>query len=156
RTRSATAAADCTGSRMSKRIAAALAIMLCGVASAARAADGSPMADAVQRRDGAAVLQLVRSGTNVNAPQADGATALHWAAHWGDADTATRLIAAGANVNVVNELGVSPLHLACASGNVSVVALLLKNGAHTDVHSQGGETPLMVAARTGNVDIVRL
>jgi uncharacterized protein len=113
------------------------------------------MADAAERRDGAAVQRLLRSRADVNAPQADGATALHWAAHWGDAETATRLIAAGANADVVNDLGVSPLHLACATGNVAVVTLLLKNGARTEVRPQGGETPLMVAARTGRLDIVR-
>jgi ankyrin repeat protein len=133
----------------------ALVIALCATASAARAADGAAMADAVQRRDGAAVQRLLRDRIDVNAAQADGATALHWAAHWGDAETAARLIAAGAKAGVVNEHGVSPLHLACASGNVAVVTLLLKNGAPTEVHQQSGETPLIVAARTGRIGIVR-
>jgi len=133
-----------------------LLVVVCGTAwVAAAAADGSAVADAVERRDEAALGELLRRHADVNARQADGATALHWAAHWGDAETTRRLIAVGANVNAANDLGVRPLHLACLTANAAVVTMLLKNGANTEVRPVSGETPLMIAARTGNLEVVK-
>ena len=41
----------------------------------------------------------------------DGTTALLWAAHWNDLDTADLLIRAGADVNAANDLRMTPLSL---------------------------------------------
>src|SRR4051794_9356664 len=81
------------------------AVAAIGVATG-RAASDPRLADAVERRDHAAVEALLSQRVDVNAAQADGATALHWAAHWNDEETVERLIRAGANVNAVNENGV--------------------------------------------------
>ena len=43
----------------------------------------------------------------MNAPQADGTTALHWAAYHDDLDLANRLVAAGASVKAANRYGVT-------------------------------------------------
>ena len=59
------------------------------------AEDGSPLADAVQRQDHAAVRSLLSGGdaqVDVNAPQADGATAVAWAVHWDDLDKVRMLV----------------------------------------------------------------
>jgi len=133
----------------------AVLLVVCGTACTAAAADSPVMADAAERRDTAALRQLLRRHADVNVAQPDGATALHWAAHWGDAETAGLLIAAGANVSATNDLGVTPLHLACLTANAPVVVMLLKNGANTEAHPVSGETPLMIAARTGNLDVVK-
>jgi uncharacterized protein len=138
---------------VTRALRVALVLVVCSPVFAT-AADGPALADAAERRDGPAVRQLLQRHANVNAPQPDGATALHWAAHWGDAATTGLLIAAGANVNAVNDLGVAPLHLACLTGDTTVVAMLLKNGANTDARPVSGETPLMMAARTGHLDLV--
>ena len=66
---------------------------------------------------------------DVNVSQADGATALMWAAHWDDLRTADLLIRAGANVNAANDLGVTALSLACTNGSAVMVERLLKAGA---------------------------
>ena len=58
----------------------------------------------------------------MNASQADGATALSWAAHRDDLETAQLLIRAGANVKAANDYGVTPLSLACGNGNAAVTA----------------------------------
>src|SRR5437762_14281575 len=58
------------------------------------------LADAVQRRDTRAVLALLQQHADVNAPQSDGATALHWAAYFDDAETTGRLIRACAKVDI--------------------------------------------------------
>ncbi len=111
------------------------------------------LVDAVRNRDRQQVAALLEQRVDVNLPAADGATALHWAVHWEDADTVARLIASGANVNASNDLGVTPLALACANGNAAIVGKLLAGGALPNVLSNG-EPPLMTAARSGDVDIV--
>lgn len=150
--------ADWTGCRMSNAatrvVRLALLLAACVTGYAAPASGNPAVADAAERRDGAALRELLQRHANVNEAQADGATALHWSAHWGDADAVGLLIAAGANVNVANDLGVTPLHLACANANAAVAILLLKNGAKTEAHPASGETPLMIAARTGNLAVI--
>ena len=49
----------------------------------------TPVADAAMRRDAVEVRRLLQGGADVNAAQADGATALHWAAYHGDASLAS-------------------------------------------------------------------
>jgi ankyrin repeat protein len=60
-------------------------------------AAGSDVAAAVMYGDNAALAKLIRERADVNAPQVDGATALHWAAYRGDKEAAALLIRAGAN-----------------------------------------------------------
>ena len=50
----------------------------------------SDVADAAMRGDTAAVRALLAQKADVNAPQADGATALHWAVYRGDTATGRR------------------------------------------------------------------
>ncbi len=97
---------------------------------------------------------LLAGGADVNAPQGDGATALHWAAHQNDLDAATLLIEAGADVNAANALGATPLWLAAVNGSASMVERLLESGADPNVWLKVGETPLMTAARSGDVETV--
>src|SRR6185369_215454 len=66
-------------------LAALLGVSTSGAAPGAAAAEAS-LADAVQRGDIQAVLALLKTHADVNAPQGDGATALHWAAYLDDAD----------------------------------------------------------------------
>src|SRR3954451_9482876 len=84
-----------------------------------------PLADAVENRDAHAVSAVLEKKTDVNAPQADGMTALHWAAHYDDASTVKCLISAGAEAKATNRYGVTPLTLACTNGNTKVVEMLL-------------------------------
>src|SRR6202035_4399976 len=112
------------------------------------------LVDAAKNRDHEAVRSLLKQHVDVNTPQADGATALAWAAHWDDVETADLLISAGANVNAANSYGVTPLSLACTNQNAAMVEKLLKAGADPNGVPTG--TPvLMSAARSGNVDTVK-
>ena len=115
-----------------------------------------PLVEAVRSRDTDAVRALLAEGVDVNAPQPDGATALHWAAYRDDLDTATLLIASGANVTAANELGATPLWLAADNGSAPMIGRLLDAGADPNVALPKGETPVMTASRTGNADAVRL
>jgi len=131
-----------------------LAILL-GFATLSLAAD-TPLVEAAKNRDRAAVRALLAQKADVNAAQGDGATALAWAAHWGDTETAGLLIRAGADVNRANDYGVTPLSLACTKGNAALVRMLLDAGANPSAARKTGETPLMTCARTGNPEAVNL
>jgi ankyrin repeat protein len=131
-----------------------LAVALLGAAAAVDAA--SDVADAAMRGDLAGLRASLAANVDVDAPQADGATALHWAAYRGDLEAVRVLVAAGAAVRVANREGATPLALACSSGNLSVVAALLEAGAEPNERLANGETALMMAARSGAADIVAL
>jgi uncharacterized protein len=108
------------------------------------------LVDAVKQRDAAAVTSLIRARVDVNAPEGDGTTALHWAVQADDIQTAAALIKAGASVTVPNRLGVTPLMLAATNGSATMIDALLKAGANPNEASPEGETVLMTAARAGN------
>lgn len=129
-------------------------LVLLGFALASSAAAAS-LADAAEQRDKAAVGALLQSGAGVNAAQADGTTALHWAAYHDDAEMAALLVQAGADGNALNRYGVPPLVQACVNGNAAIVKLLLEAGADANTTMKGGETVLMLAARSGKVEAVR-
>jgi len=112
--------------------------------------------EAVKNQDQAAVRSLLREGVDVNEAQPDGATALAWAAHRDDLDTADLLLAAKADVNAANEYGATPLSLACSNGNAAMVEKLLKAGADPNVSLLSGETALMTAVHTGSLAVVNL
>jgi ankyrin repeat protein len=116
----------------------------------------TPLVDAVRQGDAAAVRALLKSGSNVNQPEADGATALQWAAHDDKTDLVRLLLDAGASARTANDLGVTALHLAAANGNVAIMRLLLDRRADANAAAASGVTPLMEAARSGSVDGVRL
>jgi ankyrin repeat protein len=111
--------------------------------------------EAARHQDRDAVRTLLKQHVDVNVPEADGATALHWAAHWDDLSTADLLIRAGANVQAANGYGITPLALACTNGNGEMVALLLKAGADPNAARSTGETPLMTASRSGSLEAVK-
>ena len=66
------------------------------LSAVAAGAAGSEVADAVMKRNREAARSLLQRKADVNAPQIDGTTALHWAVRLDDLDTADMLIRAGA------------------------------------------------------------
>jgi ankyrin len=114
------------------------------------------MADAAQKGDRAAVQKLIVQKVDVNAPQVDGATALHWAVYRQDLELADQLIRAGANVKAVNRTGVTPLEMAALYGNAPLIDRLIKAGADAKQKGPNGETMLMFAARSGNPQAIQV
>jgi ankyrin repeat protein len=133
-----------------------LAVILIGVAllPSAWAAD---VADAVMNQDAPAVHALLAKKADVNAAQADGTTALDWAARWNDLETAGLLIRAGADAGTANHDGATPMFLASQNGSAPMIELLLNAGANVNAPVLShGETALMMASRSGNVDAVKM
>ncbi len=112
--------------------------------------------DAVEKGNSEAARSLLQEPIDVNATQADGATALHWAAHWNDLEIADLLIRAGANANAANDYGVTPLSLACTNASAAMTEKLLNAGANPNATLPTGETALMTWAWTGNAVAVKL
>ena len=132
------------------------AVILTAAAALAQAPMEPDLTTAVRAGDVARVRALIAAGTDVNVPQGDGATALHWAAHRNDPETAVLLIGAGADVDAANALGSTPLWLAATNGSAPIIARLLEAGANPNVTLRLGETPLMAAARGGSLPVVEL
>lgn len=112
------------------------------------------LVDALQKQNVATARALLKGRVDVNAAQGDGATALHWAAHWDDGELVELLIRAGANVNAANDYGVTALALACTNRSVAMVDTLLAARATPNAARISGVTPLMECARTGAVAAV--
>jgi uncharacterized protein len=108
------------------------------------------VADFAMIGDTAAIRALLAQRADINAPQADGATALHWAVYRNDFVLAKLLIEAGANVRAANRDGATPLSLAATAGNAEMIATLLGAGATPNEKLPFGQTALMLAARNGN------
>jgi uncharacterized protein len=113
-----------------------------------------PIIDAAKRGDREAVLALIQKKVDVNAAEADGSTALHWASYRDDVESADALIRAGARVNAANDLGATPLWAAAQNGSEAMVRRLLAAGADPNLALLAGETPLMVASRAGKPAVV--
>lgn len=109
------------------------------------------LSDAVKAGEWGVVSALLRGGADPNAASADGTSALQWAVHADDLDTARLLVEAGAGVNVTNRNGARPLSLACVNANPEMVSLLLAAGADPSLPSSG-EPPLLTCARSGRLE----
>ena len=135
--------------------ALALTLVLAGGVPQATAADGRTLAQAADAGDLQRVRVLLKEkAANVNTKEADGSTALHFAANRGDFAIVDALLTAGADVKAANRYGVTPLSLACIGGNATVVERLLKAGADPNTRTAGGATGLMTAARTGVAEVL--
>src|SRR5262245_14376121 len=131
-----------------------LSVLLSEVA--ARAADStSPkdtrLVEAAKAGNSDAAVTLLQKKVDVNVPEADGTTALHWAVRNNDLTLVDRLLRAGAKPAVANRFGVTAIYLACENGSAEAVARLLKAGVNANTTGEFGETALMTCARTGNV-----
>jgi ankyrin len=125
--------------------------------AASAAAANSPVADAAMKRDAVALRALLQKKADVNAPQVDGTTALHWAARVDDVEMADLLIGAGARVSAVTRQGVTPMQLAAMNGSAPMLRRLLAAGADPNAPlTSYGDTALMMAARTGKTEALRV
>jgi len=120
------------------------------------AQDEANVVDLVRSGDRKAALELIRQGANVNTPQADGGTALHWAVHNVDEELVSLLLSREANANASNIYGASPLSEAVQLGNANLVRMLLEAGADAEAANADNQTALMLAASIGAVEVAQL
>ena len=97
-----------------------------------------------------AVRALLKDGADVNTTQADGMTALHWAAQKGDVELANVLLYASANLKATTRIGgYTPLLIASKNGDAAMIETLTAAGADANAATMNGTTPLMLAASAG-------
>ena len=133
-----------------------MVFMLCTFRIAAAAQINLTLVEVSKQQDWDSVLSLLKDGKlDINAAEADGATALAWAAYWDQDEIVKLLLGAGADPDAANDYGVTPLILACENRSIAVVDTLLGTGkADPDKALWNGQTPLMIAARTGFIEAV--
>ncbi len=132
-------------------------ILVVANAMALCAARDSRVADAAMNGDREAVRTLVAAKADVQAPQGDGMTALHWAVYRDDLKLTQLLLDAGADVKAATRNGaVTPLFLACENGSANVISALLAAGADANSTNANGTTALMIAAASGSVDAAKV
>ena len=91
------------------------------------------------------VRRLLSHGVNVNGVNANGGTALMYAAVGGHEPVVALLLSHGADVNAQGSTGWGALMLASAKGHVQVVQCLLDAGADVNLRDVYRWTPLMRA-----------
>ena len=138
---------------------ACLVVALCDAALAGAATE-LDLVEAAKSQNWQAVRTLLDldnedEGIDPTTAQADGVTALHWAAFWNNLDTLKLLIDRGANVNAENDYGATPLWCGCANRHPEVVARLLAAGANPNLGLRAGESVLMRCVHTGEPSAVR-
>src|SRR5215510_10347537 len=134
------------------------ATLITGATALMTAAPGdSRISEAAMQGDKITVRTLVQQKVDVNVPQGDGTTALHWAAYRDDVEMAQLLIKAGADVKAATRVGsMTPLFMAAKNGSAAMIQLLITAGADVNSASTStGTTPLMLAAAAGKADAVK-
>jgi len=94
------------------------------------------------------VESFVKKGSDINAKNEAGFTALHYAAHYNqNIDVLRYLVSIGAHVNAKTNLGRTPLHQAAMSDDVDTAVLnyLIAQGADVNAKCNAGQTPLDAA-----------
>ncbi|VEL33062.1 unnamed protein product [Protopolystoma xenopodis] len=93
---------------------------------------------------------------DLNATDALGRTALHWAAVTDQPEVVRHLLAAGASLDSQTQRDETSLALAAREGALSVCGLLLAGGANPDLADHLDRTPRQLAEISGHEAVVRL
>ena len=135
------------------------AAMLLAAPAAAQFSDSYKFLEAVRKKDGTVVTELLEKGSPslINTrDQTSGQTGLHIATQRRDLVWMQYMISRGANVNIRDGKGQTPLVIATNFGFVEGVELLVSAGAKVDESSTTGETPLITAVHNRNIGLMRL
>jgi ankyrin repeat protein len=110
--------------------------------------------NAIKRGDVQMVLDLLHRGTDVNARDRYGQTALMLAAHAGHREIVETLLARRADLNITAKFGLSALMLAVVARHAEVARVLAKAGADLSLLGTGapgfaGKTAYDLAVERG-------
>ena len=122
--------------------------------TAAEADDTDNFLAAARSGDVAQVQSLLAGGSDVNARDDSGNTALHYTAAFGYTEMAQILVDAGADVDAPGRIANTPLHLASQEGHSDIAAILIDRGADLNAENEFGGTALAFASGWGHRDIV--
>jgi len=101
----------------------------------------------------ARVAALLQKGVDANAANANGQTALMWAAAFGRTDVLRLLLAHGAMVDARDKVHSRTAMLyAAQNGQAAAIELLLAKGAQANARDRDGSTALIYAARRGGIE----
>lgn len=99
---------------------------------------------------------LLNLGANVNLQDAEGDTALHYAAFGNQSAAAVALLKGGADGNKLNKNKCSPLHVAVNKGYTDVVKTLLNFSCDVNAQDSYGDTVLHDAIAKDFIEIVEV
>ena len=110
---------------------------------------GVELLTAIMKGHSKAIKALLRPGADVNAIAANGWSALHYAASYGQTELVIGLLREGADIKALTDEGKTPLHVAVGNkkNNKDVVRVLLTAGADTEAVAKNGDTPLKLAKK---------
>lgn len=137
----------------------AVTLGLAAPALAQLGTDSHKFLEAVEKRDGATVTDLVSvpGSIVINATGGQyGDGALHMVVRRRDYTWLSFLLGKGADANIRNDEGNTPLALSAQLGWLEGARLLLGVGAKVDAANGRGETPLILAVHRRNLPMVRL
>jgi ankyrin repeat protein len=140
---------------MTRRGFLSAGLVLTAVTAAAQ--DGTPLLDAVARRDEVLVRRLVAGGADLESRDAQGRTALLLATRSNHVSIAIALVEAGADVNARDLIDDTPFLYAGAEGRNDILRAILDTGRANlaDTNRYGG-TALIPAAHHGHPETVRI
>lgn len=99
---------------------------------------------------------LIANGSEVNAKDEEGETAMMHAVRKGHKETFEMLIAKGADVNLKNNKEFTAMMLAAAAGHKDFVETLIAKGGDVNAEGAEGVTALMVAKLNKHEDIAKM
>jgi len=105
--------------------------------------------------DSVTVRELLAQGSDIEARDANGRSALLLATHQDAVEVARILIDAGANVNAMDNITDSPFLYAGAEGRLEILRMTLLRGADLASVNRYGGTALIPAAHHGHIETVR-
>lgn len=144
---------------MRKIFAVCLCFFLASVAypmlASGQSVNETKLHSAAANDDIAAIQSLLAKGTDVDAKDGKGRTALLIATHENRIGAAKALIDAGADVNAKDLINDSPYLYAGARGHLEILKMTLAHGADLKSTNRYGGTALIPAAERGHVETVR-
>lgn len=116
----------------------------------------SNVAEAAQMQLNDEVKKLLDEGSPIDARDADGCTALHWATFHDDEEWVKQLLEAGANQEVPNYRGDLAAHWAAKDSRIKILRLLMENNPETVLfgHDADGFTVFLLSAQQNAAPIL--
>ncbi len=103
-------------------------------------------------------LKLLNLQNDINQPDKNGMTLLHFAAEYGRVSMATKLIELGIDIDAKDSYGNTALWKATfnSRGNYELVKLLIDNNANPNSYNNANRSPVILAETMGNEELLNI